>query len=247
MLSGSCKEVVQQIRNRWCCWLGEYEIWFCVMEDSWCSWLGENENWFCVMTHRWRSWLREYENWFCVMTHLMQLVGRIWKLVLCHDTVDAAGWEKMKIGFVSQHTDDAAGWENMKIGFVSWHTVDAAGWENMKNGFIMAHSWYSWLGEYENWFCVTTHRWCSWLGEYGKWFYHGTQLMQLVGRIWKLVLCHSTFQNPLYSFHASAWLQYLSHDHRAPSAPAVLKTNLTDFIPLQWQFIVKTWKTWGNP
>jgi hypothetical protein len=55
------------------------------------------------------------------------------------------------------------------------------------------------------------------------------------------------FQNLLYSFHASAWLQYLSPDQRAPSAPAVLVTNLTDFTPLHWQFIVKTWKTWGNP
>jgi hypothetical protein len=33
-------------------------------------------------------------------------------------------------------TDDAAGWENVKIGFVSWHTVDAAGWENRKTGFV---------------------------------------------------------------------------------------------------------------
>ena len=45
------------------------------------------------------------------------------------------------------------------------------------------------------------------------------------------VLQHK-FQNLLYSFQASAWHQYLSHDHRAPSAPAVLKTNLTDFTPL---------------
>ena len=40
------------------------------------------------------------------------------------------------------------------------------------------------------------------------------------------------FQNLLYSFHASSWLQYLSHDHRAPPAPAVLVTNLTDYTPL---------------
>jgi hypothetical protein len=45
-------------------------------------------------------------------------------------------------------------------------------------------------------------------------------------------LLQHKFQNLLYSFQASAWLQYLRHDHTAPSAPAVLITNLTDFTPL---------------
>ena len=96
-------------------------------------------------------------------------------------------------------------------------------------------------------------------------FCHSIRIMQLVRRTWKLVLSWYTddaagwknmkigfmsqhkFQNLLYSFHASVGLQYLNHDLRAPSAPAVLKTNLTEFIPLHWQFIVKTQKTWGIP
>jgi len=49
---------------------------------------------------------------------------------------------------------------------------------------------------------------------------------------WLFFVLEHKFQNLLYTFQASAWHQYLSHDHRAPSAPAVLKTNLTDVTML---------------
>jgi hypothetical protein len=46
------------------------------------------------------------------------------------------------------------------------------------------------------------------------------------------VVSQHKFQTLLYSFNASTWFQHLSHDRRAPSAPSVLKINLTDFILL---------------
>jgi len=125
-----------------------------------------------------------------------------------HVADDAASWENMKNGFVSQHTFNAASWENMKIGFVSQHTHNAAGWENTKIGCVMAHMMQLVGRKWKMFLCygtvdapawenskigiVMAHRWCSWLGEYEKWFCVMAQLMQLVGRIGKLVLSWHT-------------------------------------------------------